>query len=170
MATSIMEEAESVTLPDENDEVDLGREEQKHKFVVLRAKGYSYARIARELGVSKGMLTAWNAELEAEIAKTRMVELEALQEEFFLLKEGRIRLVGEQLKTERNVWRSSETRLEKALRVLPTIDMSKLKPTAVSLGQLKAKILEDTRDERGLLAKVRALEYDDGMDFKKWSI
>jgi hypothetical protein len=75
-----------------------GKEEQKHRFVLLRAKGYSYARIAKELGVSKGTLTAWNLELEAVIARTRAVELEALQEEFFLLKEGRIRLIGEQLK------------------------------------------------------------------------
>ena len=76
----------------------MGREEQKHRFVILRAKGYSYARIGRELGVSKGTLTAWNTELEAEIAKLRAMELEALQEEFYLLKEGRIRLIGEQLK------------------------------------------------------------------------
>jgi transposase-like protein len=75
-----------------------GKEEQKHQFVMLRAKGYSYARIASKLGVAKGTLTAWNIELEAEIAKARSVELEALQEEFFLLKEGRIRLIGEQLK------------------------------------------------------------------------
>lgn len=75
-----------------------GKEEQKHRFILMRAKGYSYARIARELRVSKGTLTAWNAELEEEIVKARAVELEALQEEFFLLKEGRIRLIGEQLK------------------------------------------------------------------------
>lgn len=75
-----------------------GKEEQKHRFVELRAKAYSYARIARHLGVSKGTLTSWNAELEAEIARAKTVELEALQEEFYLLKEGRIRLLGEQLK------------------------------------------------------------------------
>jgi transposase-like protein len=76
----------------------MAHKEQKVRFIELRAQGYSYASIAKELGVSKGTLTAWNAELEAEIAKARAVELEALQEEFFLLKEGRIRLVGEQLK------------------------------------------------------------------------
>jgi len=75
----------------------LGREEQKRRFVELRAKGYSYARIAGELGVSKATLTNWNAELEAEIVRAKAVELEALQEEFYLLKEGRIRLLGEQL-------------------------------------------------------------------------
>lgn len=77
---------------------ELGKEEQKSKFILLRAKGNSYTRIAEEIGVSKGTLVNWNVELEAEIVQARSVELEALQEEFFLLKEGRIRLLGEQLK------------------------------------------------------------------------
>jgi transposase-like protein len=94
-----IEEQDIDTDPDDiNDMESPGKEEQKRQFVILRAKGYSYARIARELGVSKGTLTAWNTELKAEIAKLRAIELEALQEEFFLLKEGRIRLIGEQLK------------------------------------------------------------------------
>ncbi|MDI9431694.1 MAG: helix-turn-helix domain-containing protein [Planctomycetota bacterium] len=100
MTAATIEETEVLTPidGDQSDDVALGKEEQKHRFVVMRAKGYSYARIARELGVSKGTLTAWNAEMEAEIARARAMELEALQEEFSLLKEGRIRLIGEQLK------------------------------------------------------------------------
>jgi transposase-like protein len=89
---------ESNTIDVENETDDLGKEEQKSRFIHLRAKGNSYARIAKELGVSKGTLVNWNTELEAEIAQVRSIELEALQEEFFLLKEGRIRLLGEQLK------------------------------------------------------------------------
>jgi len=81
----------------ENRVKSLGKEEQKRRFIELRAKGHGYARIAEELGVSKGTLTNWNAELETEIARAKAAELEALQEEFFLLKEGRIRLLGEQL-------------------------------------------------------------------------
>jgi transposase-like protein len=79
MTTTAIEEVDVVTSTNENetDDADLGKEEQKHRFVVLRAKGYSYARIARELGVSKGTLTAWSAELEAEIAEAKAVELEA---------------------------------------------------------------------------------------------
>ena len=76
----------------------MAHEDHKTRFIELRAKGHSYTSIAKELSVSKGTLTAWNTELEAEIARARAVELEALQEEFFLLKEGRIRLIGEQLK------------------------------------------------------------------------
>ncbi len=100
MTVIAIEETDSVTSIDEDDieDAEMGKEEQKRRFVLMRAKGYSYTRIARELGVSKGTLTAWNAVLEAEIAELRAMELEALQEEFFLLKEGRIRLIGEQLK------------------------------------------------------------------------
>ncbi len=100
MTVTAIDEADIVTPMDENraGDDDLGKEEQKHRFVVMRAKGYSYARIGRELRVSKGTLTAWNAEMEAEVASVRAMELEALQEEFFLLKEGRIRLIGQQLK------------------------------------------------------------------------
>jgi transposase-like protein len=89
---------EGDTIDVENEMDGLGKEEQKSRFIHLRAKGNSYARIAKELGVSKGTLLNWNTELEANIAQARSIELEALQEEFFLLKEGRIRLLGEQLK------------------------------------------------------------------------
>ena len=62
------------------EEDELGKEEQKSKFILLRAKGNSYARIAEEIGVSKGTLVNWNAELEAEIAQARSVELYAFYE------------------------------------------------------------------------------------------
>ena len=75
-----------------------GREEKKSQFVQLRAKGLSYAKIAKELKVSKSTLSSWNQELQEEIAQARAMELEALQEEYYLLKEGRIKLLGEQLK------------------------------------------------------------------------
>ena len=78
---------------------DLGKEEQKSRFIHLRAKGYSYARIAKELKVSTSTLSNWNQELLEEVAQAKVVELEALQEEYFMLKEGRIRLLGGQLKT-----------------------------------------------------------------------
>ena len=77
---------------------DLGKEEQKSRFIHLRAKEYSYARIAKELKVSTSTLTNWNQELQEEVSQAKAMELEALQEEYFVLKEGRIRLLGDQLK------------------------------------------------------------------------
>jgi hypothetical protein len=74
-----------------------GRTELKAEFVHLRALGLSYAKIADRLGVAKSTLANWNANLEGEIASARAIELEALQEQYCLLREGRIRLLGEQL-------------------------------------------------------------------------
>ena len=82
----------------ENHTDEHGKEQQKTKFILLRAKGLSYAKIAKELKVSKSTLTNWNQELHVEIAQAKAMELEALQEQYFLLKEGRIKLLGEQLK------------------------------------------------------------------------
>jgi hypothetical protein len=81
-----------------DDEEELGKEDQKSRFVQLRAKGFSLAKIATELKVSKSTLINWSRELQTEIAQTKAIELEILQEEYFLLKEGRIRLLGEQFK------------------------------------------------------------------------
>ena len=76
-----------------------GRLELQRQFVELRAKGFSLSRCAKELGVSKTTLATWQHDLEAEIASLKAIELEALQEEFYLSKEARIRLFGEQIAT-----------------------------------------------------------------------
>ena len=68
----------------ENEMDDLGKEEQKSRFIHLRAKGNSFDKIAKELKVSKSTLSNWSQELEEQIAQTKAMELEALQEEFFL--------------------------------------------------------------------------------------
>ena len=88
----------SVTTDTESKTDDLGKEEQKSRFIILRAKGYSFAKIAKELSVAKSTLSNWSHEFEQEIAQTKAMELEALQEEYYLLKEGRIKLLGDQLK------------------------------------------------------------------------
>ena len=95
---AVQENVEAIESTD-MDEEELGREQKKSQFVQLRAKGLSYAKIAKELKVSTSTLTNWNQELHEEIAEAKAMELEALQEEYFMLKEGRIRLLGGQLKT-----------------------------------------------------------------------
>lgn len=79
-------------------EEEPGRLELKSQFIELRAKGWSYVKISKKLKVSKATLSNWRAELEGEIASLKAMELEALYERYFLAKEGRIRLLGEQLK------------------------------------------------------------------------
>jgi len=75
-----------------------GKIEIRTQFIELRAKGWSYRRIARRLKISKSTLANWSQELEEEIASLKAMELEGLFEQFFLLKEGRVRLLGSLLK------------------------------------------------------------------------
>jgi transcriptional regulator with XRE-family HTH domain len=82
----------------EETSLELGRTELQAQFVELRAKGWSYAKIARKLKVSKGTLSNWSQELEGEIATLKAIELESLYERYYMTKEGRIKLLGKQLK------------------------------------------------------------------------
>jgi transposase len=101
MQTATMNDVDAhkgVTTGTESETENLGKEEQKSRFIHLRAKGLSYAKIAKELKVSTSTLTNWNQELLEKIGQAKAMELEALQEEYFILKEGRIKLLGDQLK------------------------------------------------------------------------
>ena len=94
-----------------------GKMEIKEEFVQLRAKGWSYTRIARRLKVSKSTLSNWRGELEEEIASLKAMELEALQERYYLAKEGRIKLLGEQIKA---IQKELKDRGAQALADVPT--------------------------------------------------
>jgi intein-encoded DNA endonuclease-like protein len=69
----------------------------KERFVELRAEGWSYERIARELRVSKQTLIDWSHTLEMEIQNLRAIQIEMLQEKYALSKEQKIELFGERL-------------------------------------------------------------------------
>jgi hypothetical protein len=71
----------------------------------------------------------------------------------------------EELHEERKPWESGETRLEKALKILPPIDPEKLKPSQESLKQLKDNILKDAQGEEWLRTTILSLEYADGFSF-----
>jgi hypothetical protein len=69
----------------------------KKRFVELRAKGWSFDKIAKELGKAKQTLIDWSKELELEIANLKAIELESLYESYYLLKEDRLQTFGEML-------------------------------------------------------------------------
>ena len=58
-------------------------QETKEGFVELRAKGWSFDRIAQELRVSKQTLINWRREFALQISNLKAIELEALREKFF---------------------------------------------------------------------------------------
>jgi hypothetical protein len=77
-------------------------QETKEKFVELRAGGMSFSRIAQELKVSKQSLISWSKEFENEIGNLRKIELEALEEQYLMLKTQRVQFFGEKLKALRD--------------------------------------------------------------------
>jgi len=68
--------------------------ETKERFIELRAKGWSFDRIAKELGRAKQTLIDWSKELQEEIANRKALELEALYETYYLQRESRLQMFG----------------------------------------------------------------------------
>jgi intein-encoded DNA endonuclease-like protein len=71
--------------------------ETKEKFIEMRAQGYSYDKISKQLKICKQTLIDWSKDLEEEISNRKALELEALYEKYYLLKENRIQTLGELL-------------------------------------------------------------------------
>ncbi len=61
--------------------------ETVQRFVELRAQGWSYTRIAKELEVSRRTLIAWSRKHFREIGNLRNLELEAVSERCHLTRE-----------------------------------------------------------------------------------
>lgn len=72
----------------------MGDLKDKEKFIELRAKGWTFDKIAKELHKRKATLIDWSKELESEIANRKAIELEVLYEKHYLLKEQRIEKLG----------------------------------------------------------------------------
>jgi transposase len=73
------------------------KNETKDQFVELRAKGNSYDKIAKMLGVSKSTLLSWSKELSMEIDNERSVALDAIYEKHKLAKQHQMEMLGMQL-------------------------------------------------------------------------
>jgi len=71
--------------------------ELKEKFICLRAQGFSFDRISKELGKSKQTLVNWSREFDEEITNLKGIELEALNEQYYLSKRRKIEVLGETL-------------------------------------------------------------------------
>jgi len=56
----------------------------KEKFIELRASGLSYSKIAAQLGLNRSTIQRWAKDFACEIDNLKMIELEALQEQFYL--------------------------------------------------------------------------------------
>jgi len=132
--------------------------EQKEKFIELRAKGYSFDKIAKELGRAKQTLIDWSKELQEEIANLKALELEALYEKYYLLKETRLQTFGEMLnKIKKEVERrdlkdvSTDKLLDLLLKYNAMVKEEIVEPLFKSSGEIR-----DEEIEREILEELTA--------------
>ena len=72
--------------------------ETQQRFVALRADGWSFARIAAEINVSKPTLINWSRKFRFDIQNQRAIQIEALQEKWLSNHEARLETLGKQLR------------------------------------------------------------------------
>ena len=108
----------------------------QQRFVQLRSQGWSFARIATELNVSKQTLITWSRKFQFEIQNARTIELEALQDQLISTRELRARKLAEQLQ---------EVEAELAKRDLSEVPTGRLYSLADSL---RRQILRETGQVR----------------------
>jgi hypothetical protein len=68
------------------------------RFVELRAQGWSFARVATELQISKPTLIAWSRKHQFQINNLKAIEREALAEKWLASVTDRVNALGEQLR------------------------------------------------------------------------
>jgi len=98
--------------------------ETQQRFVFLRSQGWSFARIAEDLKVSKPTLINWSRKFQFEIQNQRAISIEALQEEWLSSRDIRVNALGEQLR---------KVEAELAKRDIATVPTGRLFTLAESL-------------------------------------
>jgi len=134
--------------------------ELKERFIELRAKGWSFDRIAKELGKAKQTLIDWSKELQDEIANLKALELEALYEKYYLLKETRLQSFGEMLtkiKTEVERRDLSDVPTDKLLELLLKYN-SQVKEEIVEPVFKSSVDLREERTDRELLEELTNIQ------------
>ena len=70
---------------------------QRNKFVALRARGLSFANIAKQLNISKPTLIRWSRDLKEDIANLVEIEREELRKKYRLTMEHRLEMFTAEL-------------------------------------------------------------------------
>jgi len=137
--------------------------EIKQRFIELRAKGYSFDKIAKELGKAKQTLLDWSKDLDLEIAQAKALELETLYESYSLYKEARIKTLGEillKLKSEIDQRDLTDLPTDKLLDLFLKYE-GVVKDTLVEPVFKSTSELEEERAERSLLEEMSSVNLDE---------
>ena len=106
--------------------------ETQQRFVFLRSQGWSFARIAEDLKVSKPTLINWSRKFQFDIQNQRAINVEALQEKWLSTRDVRVNALGENLR---------KVEAELAKRDLTTVPTRQLFSLA---GSLRREIKHET--------------------------
>ena len=134
----------------------------KERFIELRAKGWSFDKIAKETGKAKQTLIDWSKELQDEIANRRALELEALYESYYLLKENRLQTFGTMLtKIKEEVERRdlSDVPTDKLLELLLKYN-NQVKEEIIEPIYKSSKEITEERQDKELLEELTTLKGD----------
>lgn len=71
--------------------------ETQQKFIERRAQGWSFVRLATELGVAKSTLIDWSRKFRFEIANQRAIELDDLRNRVLGTHQSRVAALAEQV-------------------------------------------------------------------------
>lgn len=134
--------------------------ELKERFIELRAKGWSFDKIAKETGKAKQTLIDWSRELQDEIANRKALELEALYESYYLMRENRLQTFGAMLtKIKEEVERRdlSDVPTDKLLELLLKYN-SQVKEEIVEPIYKSSQEIKEERQDRELLEELTTLQ------------
>lgn len=134
--------------------------ELKERFIELRAKGWSFDKIAKETGKAKQTLIDWSKELQDKIANRKALELEALYESYYLMRENRLQTFGAMLtKIKEEVERRdlSDVPTDKLLELLLKYN-SQVKEEIVEPIYKSSQEIKEERQDRELLEELTTLQ------------
>jgi transcriptional regulator with XRE-family HTH domain len=132
-------------------------QETVQKFIELRAQGWSFVRIAAELGVAKSTLTEWSRKFRFEIQNRRALVLDDLLDGVLGTVQSRVAGLAEKL-----------TRVEQELRQrgLAEVSTSQLYSLAASL---RRQIERETGPVR-LVSPAKDIPQDEYVDeIQEWN-
>ena len=132
----------------------------KERFIELRAKGWSFDKIAKETGKAKQTLIDWSKDLQDEIANRKALELEALYESYYLMRENRLQTFGVMLtkiKTEVERRDLSDVPTDKLLELLLKYS-NQVKEEIVEPIYKSSQEIKEERQDRELLEELTTLQ------------
>ena len=134
----------------------------KERFIELRAKGWSFDKIAKELGKAKQTLIDWSKELQDQIANCKALELEALYESYYLMRENRLRTFGvmlNKIKKEVESRDLSDVPTDKLLELLLKYN-SQVKEEIIEPTYKSSQEIKEEREDREILEELTTIQIE----------